>query len=432
VSFWNKIRQIFPWFAVRNISLIGGSSFITHVTGLFYSIVVVRTLGGFEYGQLLIVISASTVITDLLFLKLPVTLNHLLSSFLDDKDHDAIDESYTASLFIQLTSSFVGYGLLFLGWRIEGAINLVEANWFTYIFIFYSSLVLREFRRIHFKLFQSHQLFGNFGFIKGASNTILDFLPLLFLSYGIKGICAGYLLAEIINFFLVFILMYPPFSEQKLYVPKLKTDWSSISNVFSRAKTYYFSKVSSQLGQNAGNLLIGKLGGARSLSYFNIGNKFFKLSFNLFPSVKNYLFPRMIQKWKNNRDEFYYTLQKYLRLSTLFVVVFGIFLVAVVPFLLPLLYGEEFLPALWVFFIILPFRYLAKPTASIFREVCFATEQVNLYRNLQIIGNVIFILALPAFISVYSFRGAAIAKALHFLFSALYTFYYIYRLDSEK
>lgn len=408
-----RIRNYFSRYAVRNLSALSLSQAVEFGSGLIYSVLVVRFLGGVVYGQLLVVISGAKMLDQILQLKLENPLTTTLRQALDAQEEERFHRQNTAAIILTCLSSTIGFVLLLLAGTVEASLDFFQLGWIRFAAIFFASFSLRHLRNIIFSNFQAAQLFGNLSYLKVISSLSLNFVPLLLLRHGILGIALGYLTGEIFIVLSYSVLMLAPFSRRKTTIPRFEFDPASVKSLFELSWKYYQAKLLDRVSVNLGNIMIAHAGGPRSLSFFNIGQKFFKFNVVVFPALRNYLFPRLVQKWSQRKEEFFYTLRKYLLTSSVFTLVTLSALSLVVPYLLPALYGLEFVPAVTAFMIMVPGYLMGLPPGSIFREVCFATENISLYRTLKLVANPLYLLALYPLTLQWGFIGAALAWSLY-------------------
>lgn len=425
---FERLKNYFSRYALRNVSFLSISQVVELGAGLVYSILVVRFLGGVLYGQLLVVISAAKILDQSLHLKLEKPLTSVLRQALDGDNRKRFDRENTAAVVLTLASTGIGGTILLIGSIVEYYFDFFTLNWILLTSIFFTSLFLRHLRNIIFTNFQAAQLFGNLSYLKVISSLSLNFVPLLFLRYELFGICVGYLTGEVFILMSYVLLLIAPFSRSKSLIPRFDFDAESIASLFGESWQYYQAKLIDRLGDNLGNVFIAYFGGPKTLSFFNVGQKFFKFNIVVFPALRSYLFPRLVQKWNERRDEFFYTLKKYLMVSTAFTMAVLAGLLLVVPFLLPFLYGNAFVPAVSVFFLMVPGYLIGLAPGNIFREVCFATDNVNTYRLLNFVTNPGFLLILIPLTYYYSFYGAALAVTVRRSATGLFDLYWFYGL----
>lgn len=409
---FERLKNYFSFYSIRNLSLLSFSQFVELVTGILYSVLVVRFLGGVVYGQLLVVISTAKILDQLLHLKVEKPLTSTLRKALDESRHDSFHRQNTAATLLTVISSASGLLVLAAGGLVEYSYDFFELNWFFLATIFFTSLILRHLRNIIFTNFQAGQLFGNLSYLKIVSSLSLNFIPLAFLDYGLLGICVGYLAAEVFIALSYLLMWLSPFSKAKALLPKFRYDFGAIKSLFWESWTYYQAKLFDRVSKDFGNVIIAYFGGPKTLSIFNIGKKFFKFTVVINPALRNYLFPRLVQKWNERREEFFYTLRKYLLTSTAFNFLALLTLSLLIPYLIPFLFGPEFDRSILVFYILAPAYLISVPAGNIFREVCFATDNIRFYRTYYWITTPLFLALLPGLTSYLDHTGVALTFAI--------------------
>ena len=419
------LKNWFPTFAIRNLSLLSIANGSALVTGLIYSILVVRGLDSYRYGQLLIVISATSILTSIIFLKIHTPLLKELRNALDNNMRHQFDESYSAALVTVGIYGAAGYVLIGTGMFLDLVFDVFEMRWGILILLYYSSQVLNKASQIYFKIFQANQMFGNHSFLHLTQNAIMDFFPLLFLSQGVQGIFIGYLVGEAIVFLVVYFLYFAPFSGSKIRFPSFQFSLPAIKSLFHQAKDYHLAQLTGSFGSDGANLIIAQLTGARGLSIFNIGEKLFKAFNPIIRTLRTYLFPRLVEKRNRNFSEFRYTVKKYICLIFGFLLFLGGALVPISFEILPALYGQEFITSAYVFCILVVGYILGNPFSSIFREICFATDRIRIYRNITFAVTPLYLIVLTILTAPFGYFGSAVAKScfngfkgmIHALFS---------------
>ncbi len=411
-SWRDRLKNWFPLFAVRNLSALFSSQVLALITGLVYSVIVVRFLGAYRYGQLLIVMSAGDILVHVSYLKVSTPLTKLIRESIDRDAFADYRKYFTASLVWQTLSACLALFALGMGYAAEGILDWFEKNWFILILPYLASQILRKYRSVITDLFQAEQLYGNLSVMQVTSSSILDFLPLLFLPWGIPGILLGYLTAECLILAAHIMLWSPPVSPPKAYQPHLQWSYQSFVTLFNSSRDYYLAKFVDKNGGKVANLMIAWLAGAAGLSFYNIGQKFYKAFNPIFPTLKTYLFPRLIQKWNQRKDEFFYTFGKFLVSSWAVVLGAGVIMGLAVPYVLPWLYGQEFGPSVHVFYILLPGYLISLPPGNIFREVSFAANNVSFYRDIHSLSMGLYLVLILVLTWLWSFLGAAGAFTL--------------------
>ena len=284
-------------------------------------------------------------------------------------------------------------------------------------------------RRPYISFLEAYEYFGWRTAFAIWTSIWRDFFTVLTMYFwGVQGAAGGYLVGEIIIIFSILFCLIFIFGKAKrlLKLKKIDTFRKVLNSIFSNTRSNYVSGVLNTGYKELQKIILGEFVGDAGVGFYSIALKFQKFFGFMVAPVKTYLFPRFVSKWNQAKEEFFYTLRKYFYQigSASFGLV--VFLSLVTPWLLPFLYGSEYLPAVSLVWILLP-AFALNNLFGVFNNMTFV---ISRQRALITRSLVRFLVGIPAtLILVYwlDYYGAAWAHAVTFYSIILYQGYFFYR-----
>ncbi len=420
---------------LRNVSFVKqtafmqvGSVFMTGVS-ILGSIIFARVLLPEKYGLYVLAFAFSGLILLLLNWGVDRATLVLLSEAYEKRDKK---EVLNILVYFIKTSFFVvlifgGGGILlapflasyFYGDPYLGEIAriIVLSSMFA-IFYEMTSVVLQTLRRIK-----------SFVFLDNFKNLLrVSFGVLFVFSFGVLGVVAGQLLAFVISF-IVAIWLYVRISSRNEILPGFGEIFSNLRKV--KIRRYFNFGFSIALNQNITRLysilpimFLGMFFSSSNVGYFNIAFKYITLPLILVSPISQLLSVRLPQL-KATKSPFFY--RNFLKASLgSGVIAFFALIPALLlaPFLIELVYGEEYLPSIRLVYYLAPFTVFSG----------FVVGLGSLFRTLNkmkaiIVINVLVVLSgvYPAFYLIKNFGlvGISIVTVVWFFLSDLISFLYI-------
>ncbi len=187
-----------------------------------------------------------------------------------------------------------------------------------------------------------------------------------------------------------------------------KPDLSAIREVRAYISSLVGINLAVYANTNADNLIVGRLIGAQSLGYYNLAYQLAMLPTFALSQINRVNFSVMSQRDNEGRKT--YLCRMLEMYAVLYAAIYGVgFIVA--PWIIPLVYGSEWTPAINIFQIVMIFAY-ARGFMSILGTALNAIDKPNINAA---INWILVPLSIPAFFvgaSVAGVTGVAIAVAL--------------------
>lgn len=350
----------------RALSYLASSDVVVYGLGFLYGIAAARILGPADFGILLIVISAVKLLACPFNLSLGSPLKRLLPRADRSRERQRI---FWGATTLQATAMVpflvvVGAGLYLMPvsesvrWAVE-LFAISEASFQTrYIG---SGLVALE----------RYGQKSTWGVLESIGRNLV---PLPFLMWGVTAACLGYVVAEA-------LIVASAFVWFRQLPDTLDFPWSRI---WREARSNYGAGILNTAWNRSLPLMIGAFAGSAGTAFFNVGRKFKHVLRLMVHPVREYLFPRLVDDWKSDRDVFRHKLGRYFKwmVPIIAAACFGLMLGA--PIYIPMIYGSEYAASVWVLWIILPFA-AGKMVLSIYRPVVFAAGRPRLLLGLNVI-----------------------------------------------
>jgi O-antigen/teichoic acid export membrane protein len=420
----------FPRSAVQSISKLSLGNLFEYKAGFLYGVGGAYMLGADDWGQLVFVISLVRLFILIFDLQLGNPTIKLFRDRLENNTNLRIRELLIAVVLVQ-TGSLILFGILFFGFLVFFAPYFeIISTWQTALGLFGLAECFYVLRGWFGSLLISYEKFGWKSIQNVWTSIWRDYVVLGFMFFGgIEGACLGFLVSELIilgslvglGFYLWGSCLY----DDKPY--KLSSVKEAVVYAYYNTRSNYASNLLSKLFDELSRVILGGLSGVRSLGIYDIAMKFKKILTFVTRPVTSYLFPRLVGKWERaDRSEFFYTLRKYFyQLGPTYVVMTSLVMVSA-PWLLPLLYSNEFTASVSVLIVILPAFALDQLT-SIFRQLAFV---VNHQRSLVIERIIEVALALPLvyfLILNFGYMGAAWAIVVRIGLTTTYKIYFFHQ-----
>lgn len=371
--------RFFRWFpveAIRSVSYLTASDFVIYFTGFLYGVLAARILGAGAFGQLVLIVAITKAVSAFFVLRLNSPLITLVRQKLEADDRAGIRDTVFGALLLQ-GGAMVLFLALFLA-----AVVVLPPYWR----IFYdwqTAMVLYGISEAFFNLrLVSPFLMGleQYGW-KSAwdvlESLVRNFLPVPFMLYGVQAVCLGYVVAEGV---LVLVILGAILWRWGNVAGSLALSPGTLREVvgelFEKGLSNYLANLSKKLWNRSFALIIGTFVGSREVAFFNIGHKFKHVLRFLVNPVRNYLFPRLVDKWERNREEFFYTLRKYVYQVTPINLVGALVIGGAAPWFVPWVYGGQFTPSVWVIWVLIP-AFALKFVFHIFWPVIFARDAAS-------------------------------------------------------
>lgn len=371
--------RFFRWFpvdAILNVSYLTVSDFIIYFTGFLYGVLAARILGAEKFGQLVLIVAITKFLAAFFVLRLNSPLITLIRQKFEVDDRAGIRDTMFGALLLQ-----GGAMVLFLILFLAATVGLPP-----YWRIFYdwqTAMVLYGISEASFNLrLVSPFLMGleKYGWKSGwdvLESLVRNFLPVPFMFYGVQAVCLGYVVAEGVLAFVIFgavLWRWGNVTGNLTLSPGTLRE--VVRELYVKGRSNYLANLSKKLWNRSFALIIGTFVGSREVAFFNIGHKFKHVLRFLANPVRNYLFPRLVDKWERNREEFFYTLRKYMYQVTPINLLGALAICATAPWFVPWVYGAAFIPSVRVIWILIP-AFAVKFVFHIFWPVIFARDSVS-------------------------------------------------------
>jgi len=395
--------------------------------GFVYGILAARILGAKGYGQLILVITAVRLLTTPFHLQFEVPLVDFARKEGGESPVRGVDR--VAGSFLLQGGALLLFGLVF-------ALGLVTvpprwelfADWQVALGYFALSEVIFRLRQLAQSVWQAFEYFtvhSTFNVLSALARN-LGVVP--FMWYGVQEVCLGYFLVELVlgGGLAGWVLWL--YVKRALPVPTFR--YSTLRRVaeefYYHARSNYLARLLKGVQNRVEPVILGQLMGPTEVAWVNVGRKFNPVIRLFVNPVQTYLYPRLIGKWKRDREAFFDTFRRYLYLSTPFFLLLAAGICTLAPWLIPALYGPEFIPSVLVLWIVLPPLALEGPL-RLFPSLTFVIRQARAIFNLYLLR---FVVGLPGyFLLTYRFGyvGAAAALGLVSLLVLAYKVWFLRR-----
>ncbi len=404
---WSRITDWFPRRAVENISILTVAQFVVYAAALLYGIAGARIMGSKRFGQLVLVISLVKLFAGPFHLKLASPLTKRIGQFRQEGNPVEICRSICVAEVLQLCA--MGVFLLVFAVVLVGLPPYwtLFRDWQTALALFAVSEVSLNCRLVA-PVFDALEKYGHRSAYQILVAVFRNGIPIGFMPFGVEATCLGYVIAEgaLVLISLGIAVVYRGYRLIEDLRVGINEFHDTLDDLYHLGRSNYLASLFKVVRSRAKPLIIGQLVSPSGVAFFNIGSKFqYFLKFSARP-VSTYLFPRLVGKWERDRQEFFYTLRKYFYQSVPFYLLTGTVLMILTPWFLPFLYGDEFIPAIPVAWIIIPAAAI-NMVFYIFRSVVFASNRPRALFNLQVLQLVVSLSLTLVLTFVYSYVGTA-------------------------
>lgn len=416
---FERLREFVPIRALRKVSVISFGTTSNFAFGFLYAVLAARILGPSDYGQLVLIVTAVRLLCTPFNLRFGMPLVDFAHK---DSEADVTPSQRILGSILLQGLALVGFGLVFaLSLYVIPPYWDLFADWQIALGLYALSEVIFRLRQLTQSVWQTFEYFKShsaFNFLSATARNV-GLIPFMF--YGVQEVTLGYLIVEVLLGCILASYVLYLYVRRTFRIPGLSVGSlvSVTRELYLHARSNYLAYLIKQAQNHVEPLILGDLMGTAEVGYYKVGQRFnpvFRLFFN---PVKTYLYPRLIEKWKDDRDEFFYTFRKYVYVVTPFFLLVGAVLCLLAPWLIPLLHGAEYGPSVIVVFIMLPPLALEAPF-RIFRSLSFVVRKARVILNLYVLR---FVVGLPLFLVLtysYGYVGAAVAGGL---ISLLVVFY---------
>ena len=431
----NTISKIAPWQATKNISLLSSGKFIFYTTGFLYGIFAARILGASGYGQLTVVMATVYLLSLPFDFKIESTMVKLIGERLKNNEELRVSSILKNSFLIQFVGLFL-FGVIFLGFLfLFSEKYTLFRDWSTALGLFGLSELIHRPRKTLITALTGFQKYTAYTISAVFTNVSRDIFPVIFMfTHGITGACFGYLLAELINilFISAFYLRIWGQTIIKNILIGPRNLKKTLTKLFYNTRSNYLASMCKRSLAEILNLILGGYIGTRELGFYRVGLRFKPIFSFLIGPITTYLYPRFIEKWqKESKAEFFYTMRKYFYLTAVSGLLLCLMISVVTPWLLPFLYGQDFLPAIPIVWILLPAILVAK-IFSIFENIAFVVSEQRSILNAAFLELITGILLAVLLVYYFGFHGAAWAYAGKIYITSIYKAGFFYKKFGKK
>ena len=427
---YHKIKRWFPVYAVKNISFLTIGKFFLYIGGFLYGIFGAWILGAEGFGQLVLIISVVQLIKIPFAIPFGLPLLKLVRARRAGEGK-LRNRDYVVACFLATGITAGIFGFFFLAFLWFGAtwFELFE-SWQRALGLYALSEIIYIIRKPTSSLFDAYEKYGWHSILMVWNTLFKDLLTVVFMYFGgIMGACLGYLIGEIILFFLTILaallvwgrVVYESLLDRSIQLRR------AFYEFYLNVRSAYVAQLMKTPYQKIVNLLIGSYVSPAGTGYYNIAFKFQKIFTFLAAPIKTYLFPRLMEKWsKESKNEFYYTVRKYFYQLGPSYLLLALIIGLMSPWLIPIIYSSEFEPAIPLVIILLP-AFVFSTLFQIFTNMAFVISQ---QRALVIEAGLKLFLGIPvAFFLIYFFGylGAGWAYLLTHLSIVAYQIYFFHK-----
>lgn len=419
-----KLKRWVPFSAFLDISLLTSGQFFLYFFGFLYGVFAARVLGPSKLGRLALIIANVRLIASPFFLRFGSPLVKMVKRRLSNENQTGIYGVISGAVWLQLGTSLL-FGLVFAVF-----VFILPPYWELFrdwqiALSFYAGSEMIRLVRKPGPIFKAYEQFGYVAVIRSMNALLRNFVPVIFMFWGVQAACLGYLMAEI-GLLLVVVIMIWWFRDGKL-LEGFNFDVFSLSDtlykLYLNSRSNYLADILKVIFGQIQPLMIGQMIGTREVGFYNIGQKALPLYRFIAKPVRQYLFPRFVDKWERDKKEFFFTFRKYIYQSSIIFSGLGLLVVGISPWFIPYVYGTSFVPSVPVVFIFAPVVVL-NGIFYIFRPVAFSVSKARAIFNVSILRVIIGIPLMFFFTLNYSYLGMAWAFTIMNIITTIYKTYF--------
>ncbi len=382
----------------KNLSWFSLSEFVTRILSFSLVIFIARILGAEDYGLLTFAISLSAIIT---------VLTGFCSDFIIIRELNLKEESKNelgAVLGLRFILGLLAFFLTILSsFFVESEAQLLVV---VFAFVVLLDTVTTYFRAI-FKAIQRVEYVAFIEIFKTVTLVFVGFL-VLFSFPNINYIAYAYLLGNIVAFIVSFLKI-----KRVIRLPKITLDWKIYKKYFYYSLPLAFGTFLYLIYMQIDSVMMGFWGMMEEVGWYRASYKIVDF-FALFAVIKVVIFPAVTKAFRGTSDYFQRVIDKFFEfvMFITFPVIAGGFLLS--QEIILFLYGQEFLPSVLVFKILIPITGLSL-FATLVQSVLITKgkqKYVFYLTGSTALLNVILNLIL---IPKYSLYGAGIATLLSYI-----------------
>jgi len=255
--------------------------------------------------------------------------------------------------------------------------------------------------------------------IVGTTIYGITAIVLALLGFGAWAIIIAQIASQIVSRAIVFF--YAPF------IPSLIFDKKIAKNYLSFGKNQFITSIIGVIVQNGDDTLLARLVGAAALGFYGLGAHFASIITAVTSGlIGNVIFP-LFSKMQDNKELYARTFAKAFRLKILFVFPGIAGAVILVEDIVRLIFGENWLPIVPVFYI-LSISALLSNTVSLAYPVLNSLNKPHIIRNQKLIVFAFYIVLIYPLIKLWGMIGLSVAFVI---FSIIGVIYYVPVLARE-
>lgn len=397
-------RRWFPTYALKNVSYLSFGKLFSYGAGFLYGVLAARILGASGYGRLVLIMAAvrfgSLAVNFSLGSPVLTRIKERLAGETDRRVRDTV----RGAMVLQGVGAFL-FGVVFLAflWFAAPWFELLY-DWQTALGLFALAEVLQLQRKHVDAVLKAFEEYGCSATYSVWGSLGRDFLTVSLMPWwGVEGACLGYLVAEVaIYLFLGAVVVWTWGEKFWQALVDRNFPWrQTMVELYQYGRSNYLSNLIARVYRELSHVLVGGATGTSGVGYYNIALKFKQIFNVIVEPLRDYLFPRLVEKWTRRRSEFFYTLRKYFyQLGPTFLVL-AMVLGLSTPWLIPAVWGPGFMPTVPLVWIMLP-PFVAQALFRIFREMTFVVRH---QRSLVINAVVELVVGLPAAILLIRWFG---------------------------
>jgi len=238
-------------------------------------------------------------------------------------------------------------------------------------------------------------------------------IVLAFLGFGAWAIIIAGIATQIVSRAIVFF--YAPFMPSLIFDKKIAKDYLNFG------KNKFISSIIGIIVQNGDDTLLARLVGAAALGFYSLGTHFAGIVTTITSGIIQGVMLPLFSKIQDNKELYARTFDKAFRLKTLFIVpgIAGAVLLA--EDIVLLIFGENWLPIIPVFYILSIASFLNN-TISLAYPVLNSLNKPHIIRNNQLIKFAFYIVLIYPFTKLWGMIGLSwifvifsIISVIHFV-----------------
>jgi len=286
------------------------------------------------------------------------------------------------------------------------------------ISVFFTSL--SQALRWCFQAFQKMEYEALVNIAEGAIMLVIG-LSALYLGKGLIGLAWAYFLTSVIIFVFSFLITVKKFAK-----PKFEISWNFWKFLIRNSIPIGLTGIFSTIYLNIDTVMLSLMKGTEAVGWYNAGYKlvnFIKFIPTVFVLAT---FPVISSFFKTSIESFRTVLRKSVQLMFLLALPIAIGITILSSKIIPIIFGEGFLPAVFALQILIWAGALAF-LGGIAGNTLIAVNKQTILVNITLAGSLINIILNLILIPRFSYAGAAIAIVIAELAITLLLFLYIYK-----